>query len=152
MKSFAIAVSLLMTVFLTGCVSNLSGTTYSRSEARQVQNVEYGIVESAIPVVLEGTNSAIGTGAGAVIGGIAASNIGGGRGKNIATVLGAVAGGVAGKNAEEALTRTQGQELTVRLNNGRVISVVQEVADGPLFQAGDRVRVLTHRGTARVTY
>lgn len=152
MKSFTVAVSLLMTVLLTGCVSNLSGTTYSRSEARQVQNVEYGVVESAIPVVLEGTNSAIGAGAGAVVGGIAASNIGGGRGKNIATVLGAVAGGVAGKSAEEALTRTQGQEITVRLRSGRVISVVQEVADGPMFQAGDRVRVLTHRGTARVTY
>jgi outer membrane lipoprotein SlyB len=123
MKSFTIAVGLIMTVMLSGCVSNLSGTTYSRSEARQVQNVEYGVVESAIPVVLEGTNSVIGTGAGAVIGGIAASNIGGGRGKDIATVLGAVAGGVAGKNAEEALTRTQGQEITVRWSKDHEMNI-----------------------------
>jgi len=152
MKRFMVAVGLMLTLMLTGCVSNLSGTTYSRGEARQVQNVEYGVVESAIPVVLEGTNSIIGSGAGAIVGGIAASNIGGGRGKNIASVLGAVAGGVAGKSAEEALTRAQGQEITVQLHSGRVISIVQEVADGPMFQAGDRVRVLSRGGTARVTY
>jgi outer membrane lipoprotein SlyB len=152
MKSFTIAVSLLMTVLLTGCVSNLSGTTYSRSEARQVQNVEYGVVESAIPVVIEGTNSIVGTGVGAIVGGIAASNIGGGRGQDIATTLGAVAGGVAGKKAEEALTRAQGQEITVRLRSGRLISIVQEVYEGQVFQAGDRVRVLTRGGSARVSY
>lgn len=152
MKKIAVTLSVLLSIFLGGCASNLSGTTYSRSEARQIQNVEYGVVESAIPVVIEGTSGIVGTGTGAVVGGIAASNIGGGRGKDIATVLGAVAGGVAGKNAEEALTRTQGQEITVRLHSGRVISIVQEVANGPLFQAGDRVRVLTRGGTARVTY
>lgn len=138
---------------LAGCTGNLSGTTYSRSEARQVQQVEFGVVVSAAPVIIEGrTNGVVGTGTGAVIGGIAASNIGGGRGQDIATVVGAVAGGIAGAKAEEAMTRAQGQEVTVRLETGRIISVVQEVGNGPMFQAGDRVRVLTHGGTARVVY
>jgi len=152
MSKYAVVVTMLCALTLSGCVSNLSGTTYSRSEARQVQQVEYGVVQSAIPVVIEGTGGVIGGATGAVVGGIAASNVGGGRGKDIATVLGAVAGGVAGKKAEEMLTRAQGQEITVRLDNGNMVSIVQEMDGGPAFAAGDRVRVLTRAGTARVTY
>ena len=137
---------------LSGCVSNLSGTTYSRSDARQVQQVQYGVVQSSVPVVIEGTEGVVGGATGAVVGGIVASNIGGGRGKSIATVLGAVAGGIAGKQVEENLTRTQGQEITVRLDNGNIISIVQEVNGGQMFAAGDRVRVLNGGGNARVTY
>jgi outer membrane lipoprotein SlyB len=44
----------LLTFGITGCVSGLQGTTYSRSEARQVQNVEFGTVLSTNPVVIEG--------------------------------------------------------------------------------------------------
>ncbi|WP_286239343.1 glycine zipper 2TM domain-containing protein [Neptuniibacter halophilus] len=152
MNKLTIATALIGSVLLTGCVSNLSGTTYSRAEARQVQQVQYGVVQSAQPVVIEGTSGFVGGATGAVVGGIAASNIGGGRGKDIATVLGAVAGGVAGKQAEERFTRAQGQEITVRLDNGNTVSVVQEVGEGPLFSPGDRVRVLSGRGAARVTY
>ena len=52
----AISISLL-TVGLTGCVSGLQGSTYSRSEARQVQEVEFGTVLSTNPVVIEGKQS-----------------------------------------------------------------------------------------------
>ncbi|WP_415896561.1 glycine zipper 2TM domain-containing protein [Neptuniibacter sp. QD72_48] len=152
MSKYAVVVTMLCALTLSGCVSNLSGTTYSRSEARQVQQVQYGVVQSAIPVVIEGTAGVVGGATGAVVGGIAASNVGGGSGKDIATVLGAVAGGVAGKKAEEMLTRAQGQEITVRLDNGNMVSIVQEMDGGPAFAAGDRVRVLTRAGTARVTY
>ena len=152
MKNILIAVGLASTMVLTGCASSLSGQTYSRAEARQIQQVSYGVVESSTPVVLEGTAGVVGAGSGAIIGGIAASNIGGGRGKDIATVLGAVAGGIAGKQVEENLTRQQGQEITVRLESGNLVSIVQAVEGGPLFKPGDRVRVLTHGGTARVTY
>lgn len=152
MSKYAVVVTMLCALTLSGCVSNLSGTTYSRSETRQVQQVQYGVVQSAIPVVIEGTGGVVGGATGAVVGGIAASNVGGGRGKDIATVLGAVAGGVAGKKAEEMLTRAQGQEITVRLDNGNMVSIVQEMDGGPAFAAGDRVRVLTRAGTARVTY
>lgn len=152
MKKLFVLLTVISSLVVSGCVSNLSGTTYSRAEARKVQHVEYGVVESSVPVVIEGTSGVVGGATGAVVGGIAGSNIGGGRGQDIATVLGAVAGGIAGKQVEESMTRSQGQEITVRLNNGQVISVVQAVEGGPLFRPGDRVRVLQHNGTARVTY
>lgn len=152
MNKYAITAALVCSLTLTGCVNSLSGNTYSRSDARQVQQVQYGVVQSSTPVVIEGTAGVVGAGTGAVVGGVVGSNIGGGKGKTIATVLGAVAGGLAGKQAEESLTRTQGQEVTVRLDNGNMISIVQEVGEGPMFRSGDRVRVLSGNGSARVTY
>ncbi|MBN3561811.1 outer membrane lipoprotein [Aliamphritea spongicola] len=151
MKKILVATVLAASVMLQGCASSLTGDTYSRSEARKVQQVQYGQVLSVTPVVIEGrTNSPLGAGAGAVIGGIGGSKIGGGSGRTIATVLGAVAGGVVGQQAEEKLTRKQGQEITVELESRRIISVVQEVSGNGIFQAGDRVRVLGQGGTARV--
>ena len=51
----------LLTLGLTGCVSGLQGSTYSRSEARQVQEVEFGTVLNTNPVVIEGRQSEAGT-------------------------------------------------------------------------------------------
>ncbi|WP_271270854.1 glycine zipper 2TM domain-containing protein [Aliamphritea hakodatensis] len=151
MNKILVATVLASSLMLQGCASSLTGDTYSRSEARKVQQVQYGQVLSVTPVVIEGrTNSPLGAGAGAVIGGIGGSKIGGGSGRTIATVLGAVAGGVVGQQAEEKLTRKQGQEITVELESRRIISVVQEVSGNGIFQAGDRVRVLGQGGTARV--
>ncbi|MDF2182009.1 glycine zipper 2TM domain-containing protein [Neptuniibacter sp. CAU 1671] len=153
MKRLWMVATLSILVVLSGCANNLSGSTYSRNEARKVQTVNYGVVEAAQPVVIEGrTDGIVGTGAGAIIGGLAASEIGGGKGKSIATIIGVVTGGILGQNIEESATRAQGQELTVRLENGRVLSIVQEVGNGPFFRPGDRVRVLQHGSTARVTY
>lgn len=138
---------------LAGCAGDLSGSTYSRNEARQVQYVSYGVVESVTPVVIEGRRDGpVGTMAGAIVGGIAGSEVGGGKGSSIASVLGAVAGGIVGNKIEENMTRAQGQEITVRLERGEVISVVQEVTNGEFFRPGDQVRVLDRNGTARVVY
>ncbi len=142
------------TLLISGCASTgLTGTTYSRSEARQVQQVKYGTVISVTPVVIEGRNDGIvGTGAGAIIGGIAGSTVGGGKGSTIATVVGAVAGGMAGQAIEQNVTRKQGQEISVRLNNGETYSIVQEVENQQFFRVGEQVRLLQRGGVTRVAY
>ncbi|WP_027857107.1 outer membrane lipoprotein [Marinobacterium jannaschii] len=146
-----LAAILMGSTLLAGCAGGLTGETYSRNDARKVQQVRYGVVESATPVVIEGRRDGIvGTGAGAIVGGIAGSSVGGGRGSQIATVLGAVAGGALGNKAEESATRAQGQEITVVMDNGQVLSVVQEVEQGQFLRAGDRVRLLQRAGQSRV--
>ncbi|KAA0873958.1 outer membrane lipoprotein [Nitrincola tapanii] len=155
MKKSVVLVSLVLSgALLAGCAqSTLTGTSYSRGEARSAQSVQYGRVESVVPVVIEGrTDGIVGAGTGAVIGGVAGSNIGGGSGQTLATVLGAVAGGIAGQRAEEMISRRQGLEITVRLDNGNVVSVVQEVDNNQSFGVGQRVRVLGQGSTMRVTY
>ena len=150
MKYSKLFLVLGMTVVIGGCASSKSGDVYTRDEARHMQNVQIGTVEGSRPVKIEGTKSGIGTGAGAVVGGIAGSSTGQGKGSAIGSVLGAVAGGVVGAAAEEGFTRTDGVEITVRLENGRLISVVQ--AGKEQFQPGDRVRVLEGGDETRVTH
>jgi len=135
---------------LSGCASNLSGSTYSRADARAVQNVRMGTIESLRPVQIEGTKTPIGTLAGAAVGGIAGNSIGGGRGKAITTILGGVAGGAAGSAVEEGITRTQGVEIVVREDDGSTRAYVQAV-DSQQFRIGDRVRIMTVNGASRVT-
>ena len=151
---FMIFTVLAAALALGGCAQqSLTGDAYSRSEARQVQRVQYAVVESVRPVVTEGrTDGVVGGGAGAVVGGIAGSGVGSGSGSRIATVLGAVAGGIIGQRVEESTSRRQGQEITLRLDNGELISLVQEVQDQSFFRPGDRVRVLRNGGNVRVTY
>ncbi|NBR75183.1 MAG: glycine zipper 2TM domain-containing protein [Gammaproteobacteria bacterium] len=146
----AISISLL-TLGLTGCVSGLQGSTYSRSEARQVQEVEFGTVLSTNPVVIEGKQSGAGQLPGAIIGGVAGSSVGEGKGQQIFTILGAVGGAVVGSMIEEQATRTQGLELTIKMDSGKTLSIVQEVDHVNVFREGQRVRVLTQGALARVS-
>ena len=138
-------------VFLAGCASSMSSGAYSRDTARQMQTVYYGTVDSVRTVQIEGTKTPVGTGAGAVAGGILGNQVGGGSGRALATLGGALIGGVAGSAAEEGITRQPGYEIVVRLDNGRTISVVQ--AADIAFAPGERVRVIEARdGTTRVTH
>jgi outer membrane lipoprotein SlyB len=135
---------------LSGCASSTAGNVYSRSDARTAQVVKFGTVEAIQPVKIEGTNSYIGAATGAVLGGLAGSTIGHGAGQKAAVVAGAVGGGLAGKAAEGALTKADGLEITVRLENGNVMAIVQEQSEQQ-FQVGQRVRVIQHDGSYRVS-
>lgn len=139
------------TVLVTGCASSLSGDTYSRNAAMQMQTVQYGTIQSLRGVRIQGTKSPIGAIGGAVVGGLLGSTVGGGRGKDLATVGGALAGGVAGSAIEEGATQQNGVEITVRLDNGRIVSIVQAVG-AQMFSPGQRVQVITApNGVTRVT-
>lgn len=142
----------LAALLVTGCASSLQGDTYSRAEARKPQVVYMGKIESLRPVKIEGTKTSIGSGAGAAVGGITGSSVGHGKGKYVAAVIGAVAGGMAGAAIEEGITRTQGVEITVRLDSGELRAYVQQVKEGEIFRVGDRVRILMSGGTARVSH
>jgi len=141
-----------VTLALGGCASSLTGDSYSRDEARQVQTVRMGTIDALRPVKIEGTKTPIGAGAGAVVGGVAGSSVGGGRGSAVAAVIGAVAGGLLGAVTEEGFTRTQGVEITVREDDGTMRAYVQAVQPNEIFRIGERVRIMTVNGTSRVAH
>lgn len=142
--------ALLASAGLAGCVpASMSADSYSRSEARQVHQVQHGTVLVVRTVAIEGTKSGLGGIAGGALGYVVGSVFGGGSGKQIAKVAGGIAGAAGGAAAEEGLTRQQGLELTVELEDGEVIVVVQ--AADETFDPGDTVRVIRRgNGTARV--
>ncbi len=150
MRILNLCIAMLAAVTVVGCTPGLGGGDYERAEARRVISVRMGIVESVRPVKLEGTKSPVGTLGGAAVGGIAGSTIGQGKGAAIGAVLGAVAGGLAGSAAEEGITRKQGIEVTVKMDNGEMLAVVQEDG-GEKFMPGERVRLLQDGRTTRVT-
>ena len=142
--------ALCMVGLLSACATSKSGDVYTREQTRQAQTVKMGVVESVRQVRIEGTKSGVGAATGAVVGGVAGNSMGGGKGRILTTVVGAVAGGLAGSAAEEGLMRTDGLEITVKLDNGSLLAIVQEATEQ--FHPGDRVRILEGGGTTRVTH
>jgi outer membrane lipoprotein SlyB len=141
---------LMIASLLNACASSNAGDVYSRDEARKVQTIRKGVVESVRTVKLEGTKTPVGTAAGAVIGGVAGSTVGDGKGSAIAAVIGAVAGGLLGSAAEEGLTRKDALEITVKLDNGSLVAIVQEATE--TFAPGDSVRLIESGGVTRVSH
>ena len=149
-RSIAIAFATLLAVVMTGCAGSQSGSAYSRSQTRGEMHVRMGVIESVRHVMIEGTQSGVGTVAGGVVGGIAGSNVGQGRGSTVGSVLGAVLGGVAGQAIEEKVSKKDGLEITIKLDSGQFIAVTQEADE--TFRAGERVRVLSGKGVTRVSH
>jgi outer membrane lipoprotein SlyB len=151
-KNNILAILALFTfvVALPGCAPpSTSGQVYSRDQARISHQVFFGTVLEVRPVTIEGTQSGAGAVAGGLLGGIAGSGIGGGTGRGLATVTGAIVGATAGSAVEKSATTVQGVEVTVELDNGELVAIVQQ-ADVS-FLDGDRVRVLRSQdGTMRV--
>lgn len=141
---------ILFASLLAACASSNSGSIYTREETRTMTTVKIGVVESVRAVKIEGTNSQIGTAAGAVVGGVAGSSVGEGKGSIIGAVIGAVAGGLAGSAIEEIGTRTDGVEITVKLDNGNLVAIVQETDE--TFHPGEKVRILESGGVTRVSH
>ncbi len=135
---------------LAGCASqSASGSVYTYGQAQQEQIVRYGTVVSVRPIVIQSNQtSGVGAVGGAALGGVAGSAIGGGRGQILTTIGGALLGGLAGNAVENQANRTQGLEITVRLDNGetRVIAQASDIHLG----AGQRVQVISGGGPTRV--
>lgn len=145
------AVALIALSALAGCATQgSSGQVYREGEARRAQMVEQGVVESVRHVTIQGDTNGVGTAAGGILGGIAGSNIGGGSGRAVGAIVGAVAGGVAGQSVERNASTRAGLEITVRMDNGTLRAYVQDADDQ--FRPGDRVRVVSGGGTARVSH
>jgi outer membrane lipoprotein SlyB len=133
-----------------GCASSASSQVYPRHQAQQAWTVEYGEVADIDPVTIEGDRSYLGRAGGGYIGyevGRAAVD---GSGRGVAGAVGAVAGAVVGDAVEEGVTRQHGLQITVDLEEGPTVAIVQ--AADQTFAVGERVKVLRgQRGAARVT-
>ena len=152
MQTIKIIIALSIAIILLGgCVPDRSTKIYTSGEALQAEDVEEGIVESTEPATIRKDGTIIGTIGGAIIGGIAASTIGGGKGKEIATTGGVILGGVLGDLFEKGVTDKNALKIVVKLNSGQKIVVVQE-AD-VTFEQGERVNVFSSRtdNTKRVS-
>ncbi|MCY4329873.1 MAG: glycine zipper 2TM domain-containing protein [Endozoicomonadaceae bacterium] len=141
-------------LFLSGCefTKSLTGYTYDAADARRAQSVAVGQIIKMETVKINGTGGDIGALGGAAAGGIAGSNIGGGRGQMLGTLGGALAGGIAGKIFAEKITSKTAVNFFVKLCSGKMISVIQENDPKRPLRVGDFVYMLSSRGSTRITF
>lgn len=149
-KYIALCVLAASLLAVTGC-ANISGSAYSADQTRSAQTVQYGTVKSVHEVQVEGdTNGGLGAVGGGVAGGVLGSLVGGGSGRTVGAVVGALAGAGLGYAGEKAITKQNGLEIEVELDNGQILSIVQ--GNDQVFSVGERVRVLrASDGRARVS-
>ena len=133
---------------MTGCVV-ANPNTVSAYDAQRMSTVIDATVLSVRPVTLQGRDTGVGTVSGAVIGGIAGSNVGGPRTGGIVGIAGAVVGGLIGNAVERDATQQQGVEILMQLKNGDRRQVVQGIGQDS-FAPGDPVILVTTGGRTRV--
>lgn len=147
----ALALCAVAIAGLAGCAApGLGGGDYRRVETRGEMSVRFGVVESVRDVRIDPVNTGWGGFTGATLGGIAGSTVGGGNGQVAGAVAGALLGGLLGAHVEKDANVRPGIEITVLLDGGKYIAVVQEPDE--TFRIGDRVRVLSGSGSTRVSH
>ena len=145
---FTSALLFLGIASLAGCATPHGPGTIHSSQMNRKQTVEAGTVTAVRDVTIQSDGSTVGTVTGAALGGLAGSTVGGGRGQTAATIGGAAAGAAAG-NAVSSSSKP-GVEVTVQLDAGRTVAVVQPGSSNE-FRVGDRVNVASDGVTTRVT-
>jgi outer membrane lipoprotein SlyB len=135
---------------LGGCAYNPASSAYAGYQVQGEQSVRFGVVESVRDVKIAPHDTGVGTVGGAMLGGIAGSTVGGGSGQVAGAIAGSILGGIIGQSVEKSANERPGLEVTVLLDSGQYLAIVQG-ADEP-FRSGDRVRVLSGRGSTRVTH
>ncbi|GHU10625.1 hypothetical protein FACS189449_00450 [Alphaproteobacteria bacterium] len=142
-----------LVVIISGCARNISSSSY---DARKIgatnDTYECVVVKVRKVAVEEGDyleDNKTGALAGGLIGGLAGAQIGGGNARYATGAAGAVLGAVGGAMAEKALKSQDGLEYIVRLNSGKLKTVVQGM-DAPLSVGQLALLIVDHKGRSRV--
>jgi len=100
--------------------------------------IDCGRVTGVNLVEKEGEANAVGMIAGGVAGAVLGRQVGGGFGKDLATIDGAAGGAYAGKKIQENMNTTQVWQVSVTYSNGG--SAKFDFAQDPGFKVGDPVK------------
>ncbi|MEC5163808.1 outer membrane lipoprotein SlyB [Janthinobacterium sp. CG_23.3] len=107
--------------------------------ARSVCN-NCGVIESVREIKTRAEGSGVGAAGGAVLGGLLGNQVGGGHGRQLATVAGAIGGAVAGNQIEGHVKASTSYDVTVRMENGESRVIHQN--SQPNWSTGSQVRIV----------
>lgn len=149
-----IAVLAAASMTMASCARQISPGVYEGPSVGTAAQTYVGTVQSARVVMVQEDEmlqeNLIGGALGGAIGGALGHQVGEGWGKTAATAGGALAGAGLGALAQRGVQRQQAMEYIVRLDDGRLMTVVQGVQ--PQIPINRRVYVQTGaNGQARVT-
>ena len=123
--------------FITSAVAGLvlawGGTAYAKCD-------NCGTVTDLKTVKQKGEGSGVGLVGGAVLGGVLGHQVGGGRGKDLATVAGAGVGAYAGTETEKKLKEKTVYQVVVKLESGETRTFSFNTASA--YKVGDKIKVV----------
>ena len=119
----------------------------SKYQAGEIETVILGTIIQLEPVVIEG-NRDLGAAAGAAVG----ADLGSDNDKApvAAGVIGALIGSAVGGEIGSRVNEKRAVELTIQLENEKIISIVQEVSDKYSFFEGQKVKIVKSNYRSRV--
>lgn len=152
MKTLILSVISALSIAISGCAatSQSAAGIYTGAEAKRQQPSHSAWVVATKPVLIEEDTNGLGLLLGAVTGGLAGKNIGGGSGSDVAAVLGGIGGAVLGAKMEQKAKTVAGLEIIVMFADKSTSTIVQ-AQDGQEFLPGDKVIVVQLDGKSRVT-
>lgn len=125
-RSMAAVIGLGALIAVSGCANSYGASDRTARGVGQQSTVHEGVVVSTEPVTIRPDQNYLGAATGAVLGGLAGSQIGGGREENAAgAVAGAVAGGVIGNEISKGANTRQGYAYIIDFGNGDIKEIVQ---------------------------
>ncbi len=144
---YTIILSLLIFIMI-GCAANQGSKTYSANQAQTAMSVYFGTILEVGDVVIDVDQG--GSTLGAVVGGVAGRSLArAGKSNRAGRDLATVGGAAIGSAATKAASQKPGLELTVELDDGQLMVIVQLKDDD--FLVGDRVRIVkANDGSYRV--
>ncbi len=128
-KIFLIALAFI----LTGCSQLYNSNEVSLNNTNEVLTYQTGTVQGIKKVIIkdDGSGTMVGAMSGTVLGGM----FGNGKGNILSTLIGGLTGAFVGYEADKA----NGEELFIKLDNGKNIVVIVK---GVKINIGDRVRII----------
>jgi putative lipoprotein len=117
---------ILLSAMTVGCMTSTEPNVYQRSQLQRSMTTTFGTLITYKPITIKGEGNVILNVAGTAIGAIAGAHIGGGTGRLVSGIASGVGAGYATDAATKALSRSKGYELTVKLNNGDIVTFAQE--------------------------
>ena len=123
--------------------------TTALAQSGSMQSIVYGKVVSAEQTIVVLQTTGTGAGAGSTVGAIAGYALADRGDRWLGSLLGGAVGGAVGHAAEKKAKKKKGWTLIIRLDGGEEVGV--EVPNRKeTFQEGDRVRMMSGRGSTRV--
>ncbi len=123
----------VIAILFSGCTQMYNSNEVDVYETNKMFTYKTGIVEDVKKVILKDNGN--GVMVGAMSGSVLGSMFGGGKGNVLSTLIGGITGALAGYELDKA----NGEELFIRLDDGREIVVIVK---GVKLKKGDRVRLI----------
>lgn len=121
-------------------ITSAGSSAWANASAESASCKNCGTISKIRKIEQEGEGTGLGIVAGGVAGGLLGHQLGGGRGKDIATVAGAGGGAYAGHQVEKKVRSTVKYEIQVKMESGENTTLVK--SKEPAFSVGDKVKIV----------